>query len=73
MGKTIKRTPETTQSREEMLKNIHKKHKSDGVLNAKHLEDIKHHLKATHRLDRFYGKQRINSIPDEIHGGRQKV
>lgn len=73
MGKSIKKSPETTQTRKEMLKNIHKKHKSDGCPNAKHLEDIKHHLKATRHMDRFYGKQRINAIPDEIHGGKQKI
>jgi len=73
MGKTIKKSPETVQSRKEMLKNLGKKHKNDGVPNPKHLDDIKHHLKATHNMDRFYGKQRINSIPDEGHHGRQKI
>jgi len=73
MGKTIKKSSKTTQSRKEMIKNLGKRHKNDDIPNPKRLDDVKHHLKATRNMDRFYGKTRINSIPDEVHHGRQKI
>jgi len=73
MTKAFKFNVEMNKKRDKTPRHIGKKHGHEGAPNAKHIDDIKHHMKETHRMDAHFDKTHLNPIPDELHGGRQKV